>query len=210
MPEKQLPKSINLLEPVNEPEDVWTKAYIWITGAGRVLLVLVELVVLGVFGARFILDKRNNDLSDDIQDQVDTLSRPDMRKKESEYRQIHGYLSDIKTIKSEQNLNSERFSEILDNLPSNLEMKTISINNTNVSLSLIASNFKDISQYTSYLNRNYEEVTVSLNKDKDDQNTEEVTVIEDVEDLEELQEENNGSVIELSISFKFKTEDGNA
>jgi hypothetical protein len=64
MPDKKLPESINLLEPINEPVDMWTKAYTWVTGAGRVLLVLVEAIVLGVFITRFILDEKNNDLSD--------------------------------------------------------------------------------------------------------------------------------------------------
>ena len=55
-------KSINFLDPVTTSEDVLGNAYVWLFNIGKYLLLVVEMIVLGVFFARFTLDKKNNDL----------------------------------------------------------------------------------------------------------------------------------------------------
>ncbi|HNZ70667.1 MAG TPA: hypothetical protein PKJ86_01500, partial [Candidatus Dojkabacteria bacterium] len=84
---KEMPKSINLLNPVIAPQDAWSKVYDWVTKAGRYILVGVEIVVLGVFFARFIFDRQNNKLSDDINNKVNyILSNENLRRDEIRFR----------------------------------------------------------------------------------------------------------------------------
>ena len=57
--EKQ-PQSIDFLQPVYSPTDIWSNAYMWLTEVGKYLLIAVEVIVLGVFISRFVLDKKKN------------------------------------------------------------------------------------------------------------------------------------------------------
>ena len=78
-----LPQSINLLDPVLEPEDIWVRAYKWVTRPGRYILVFIEMLVLAVFIIRFIYDKQRNDLTDEINGLVENvLTLPDIEKDE--------------------------------------------------------------------------------------------------------------------------------
>ena len=67
-------KSINFLDPIITSSDVLGNAYIWLFNIGKYLLVAVEIIVLGVFFARFVLDKKNNDLTESVNDKVVLLS----------------------------------------------------------------------------------------------------------------------------------------
>jgi len=50
---KKISDSINLLQPLEAPEDAFAKIYDWILSVGRYLLVIVEIGVLAVFFSRF-------------------------------------------------------------------------------------------------------------------------------------------------------------
>ena len=63
--EKQ-PQSINFLEAIYSPSDVWSNAYVWLVNIGKYMLIAVEVVVLGVFFSRFVLDRKNNDLTEEV------------------------------------------------------------------------------------------------------------------------------------------------
>jgi len=165
---KELPKSINLLEPALEPEDFWTRAYRWILSIGRHMLVLVEVIVLIVFGIRFVIDKINNDLTKDINNKISThLASPTQVRQESAFREYQKLLADVKRIQNSQVKNSERFSYVLDTIPTNLVLRSISFQGREVSLSMSADDFNDISAYTSKINSNdqFEDVVVDLSKD---------------------------------------------
>ncbi len=186
---QELPKSINLLNPVNEPEDIWTKSYNWITQIGRYILVVIEIIVLGVFISRFILDGRNNDLTEDINDTIVTLKHPSLRNYEQKFRLYHRYLDDIETLSDEQKINSKKISLVLDTLPDNITLKNISFQENRVNLTLMANKFEDISAYTKKLNEDFDEVKVNLSKKGE----------------ESSQDKEDG--INLSITFKFKNTD---
>lgn len=162
------PKSINLLEPVLEPEDAWTKIYNWIVSAGRIILILVAMLVLGVFFSRFVLDRENNDLTDAINSNItDVLDKEVLRAEEVKFRNIHLFLADIQMLKENQQINSTKIGSILDTIPSNFTLKAFNFSNGIVSLLFEAASLEDIGQYTSDLNDNptLENVSSSITKE---------------------------------------------
>lgn len=192
MAQKNIPQSINLLDPVLEPEDIWTKAYNWIVRIGRVLLVFVEIIVLTVFYIRYTYDKVKNDLTEDINRKIlSVLSLPENRRDERKFRSYLNLLSDVEKVENEQKINSDRLAIILDTLPEQFELQTISFAGSQVSLSLISKEFDSIAEYTSQLKENpliNENVKVSLSK-------------------EAQEDEFSNSDIEFSVSFKFESEE---
>ena len=67
-------KFINLLNPVYSPNEGFVKVYEWLTSVGKYMLIVVEIVALAVFMSRFILDKENNDLTEEINSKISVLS----------------------------------------------------------------------------------------------------------------------------------------
>lgn len=159
-------QSINLLEPIAEPEDMWLKAYDWVTSIGRIILVVTEIIVVGVLIARFTYDGINNDLTEDINDIIETsLNSRESRDSERDFRRYMALFRDIEKVKDGQQKNSRRVSLILDTLPDTLYLESVSIQEDRVSLMLSAQSFEDISAYTARLNKQYSEVGVSVSKD---------------------------------------------
>lgn len=58
-------KSVNLLVRDNFEESTLGKTLNWLLSAGRVIVVLVELVVIGAFVSRFWFDRQLTDLNDE-------------------------------------------------------------------------------------------------------------------------------------------------
>jgi hypothetical protein len=123
------------------------------------------------------------------------------RQDESRFRTYHNYLADIRILEESQEINSEKFGEVMDNIPSKFSLKSLSLNNNIVTLSLSTTHFKDISTYTSYLNRNYNDVSVSLTKSGDDTYVEEVA-LEDLDNPDTYS--GSQGIIHFTISFKFR------
>lgn len=163
----KLNKSINLLNPILEPEDIWTKIYNWVTQVGKYLLVLVCVIVLSVFFARFFLDKRNNDLTTEINEKVEyMLDTQEKRQEEIRFRSYQNLLTDIALLSEEQPINSVKIATVLDTLPKEFTLYSISFDENRVTMALLADNFEQISKYSSELNSNpaYKDVSVSVSK----------------------------------------------
>jgi Tfp pilus assembly protein PilN len=162
-----LNKTINLLNPILEPEDIWTRVYNWVTQIGKYILVFVCLLVLGVFFARFFLDKQNNDLTRDINYKIDNiLSVEAKRQEEVRFRGFQNLTYDIQTLEKKQVINSSDFALVMDGLPSTFSLKSIAFNGSNINIALAANSFEEIARYTSELNSNelYKDVKVSVTK----------------------------------------------
>lgn len=164
---KTLPKTINLLEPIMAPEDAWTKIYKWVTKVGRFLLVGTALIVLVVFFSRFVLDRQNNDLTEQINEKITTiLGNEVVRRDEYNFRNYQALLTDISKVSQAQVINSSRIGAILSSIPANFELKTFNFSSSRVSLSFTTANFDDIGKYTAKLSANglYQEVASVVSK----------------------------------------------
>lgn len=163
---KKIPKAINLLEPMTAPDDVWTGMYNWIFDVGKYLLVGVQVVVLGVFFSRFILDRINNDLTEDINDQVVTLDKPFFKQGEIRYNNILDLSYDIDQAQQTQNKNATDIGGIISSIPREIELKRFTYSDGNVNLSLESADLEAIKDYENKLGTSplYSDVKVSLTK----------------------------------------------
>jgi hypothetical protein len=179
-----IPKSINFMQPVTRPTDVWANAYEWMFSVGKYMLIVVEVIALGVFISRFIVDKKNNDLTKDINNQVTILSGSNWKQDSITYENIQNLISDIGRIEQGQKINSVVIDEVRNGIPYGLQVKTFSFNNGRVSLSLETTDFKAFKDYESAIknNPNYEDVIVNATK--------------------------NASVFDVRISFNMTGTDG--
>ncbi len=167
---KKQPQSIDFLQPVYSPTDIWANAYIWLTNVGKYLLIAVELIVLGVFFSRFILDRQNNDLTEEVNDKVTLLSNESWQKNASLYENYQYLLSDIRVVREKQEINSVKISELVSGIPSSLHLSTFGYAVNRVSLRLTSNSLDAIKDYESSLknNPNYSDVSFNINKDSSD------------------------------------------
>lgn len=163
---EKVPKSINFLDPVVKSNDIWTNAYDWMFSVGKYMLILVELLALGVFIARFVLDKKNNDLTKDINEQVEILSSSTWQQDSITYENIQTLLVDIGKVSNGQKQNSSTINEVRSGIPYGLSIETFSFNNGRISLNLKTTDFTAFKDYESAVknNSNYEEVSFNTTK----------------------------------------------
>lgn len=169
MARNKQPKSINFLQPVYSPTDVVSTVYVWLTTIGKYLLILVELVVLGVFFSRFILDEKNNDLTEEIDSQVSLLSDSTWKRNNTIYTGYQSLLSDVEVVRMGQKINSELVSEVTSNVPITLILNSFSLNGNKISLNLTALNLEDVRIYETALKANNRYSDVKFNISKDDE-----------------------------------------
>ncbi len=161
------PKSIDFLQPVYSPMDIWSTAYIWLTSVGKYLLIAVEIIVLAVFFSRFIYDRKNNDLKEDLNAKVTLLSNDTWQKNAALYENYQFVLSDIEKIRKGQQINSAEISELMSGIPSSIQLLSFSYTAKRVSLRLTSNSLEAVKNYESALknNPNYYEVTFSITKE---------------------------------------------
>jgi len=157
-------KSINFLQPVGGSDGVVQTSFSWLTSVGKWMLMAVEAIVLVAFGYRLVMDGRNNDLTSQINDQVKTLENDTWKRSALKYENLQNLLSDVKTVKEGQDLNSNLISEVINGVPLTLNVKNISINNGKVSLAITTTDFKALRSYEENLKNNssYSEVKVNI------------------------------------------------
>ncbi len=167
--EKQ-PKSINFLDALYSPTDLWANAYVWLVNIGKYMLIAVEVVVLIVFFSRFILDRKNNDLTEEVNNKVVLLSNENWKKNAALFENYQYLLLDAKRIREGQDTNSTLISELISGVPSSLDLENFSFNEGKVAFHIKTSNLDAVKNYESALkNRaDYYDVKFSINKDSTD------------------------------------------
>lgn len=157
-------KSINFLEPVGASDGVVQTSFSWLTTIGKWMLMVVEIIVLAAFGYRLVMDGKNNDLTNQINDQVKTLENETWKKSAIKYENLQTLLGDVKIVSKSQDLNSKLISEVINGIPLTLNLQSISINKGKVSLSLKTSDFKALRSYEDTLKNNpsYSDVKVNI------------------------------------------------
>lgn len=89
-------KSINFLDPINKESDMLSGAFVWIGTIGKNLLIVVEIIVLGAFGARFFMDEKSNDLTEEINAQINVLENDTWKQSTVRYGNLQNLLVDFK------------------------------------------------------------------------------------------------------------------
>ncbi|MDD3661733.1 MAG: hypothetical protein PHG63_01585 [Candidatus Dojkabacteria bacterium] len=160
----QLPKSLNLLQPTETPVSSWDRIYLWVFSIGRYLIIAVELIVLIAFAARFSLDRRNNDLKESIAVKVELLK--EQKDTEAELRRVQSTLSNFSYMLDQQEKLSSDLSEILDDIPSEIDVSIFSISQLSISFSGTAPSYEIMAELEKDLRENpaYSNVKVELTK----------------------------------------------
>lgn len=164
---KEQPKSINFLETLYASSDIWSNAYIWLVKVGKYLLIAVQIVVLGVFFSRFILDRRNNDLTEEINNKVVLLSNETWRKNAILFDNYQVLLTDVQRVRENQEIKSREISELISGVPTTLSLSSFSYSEGRVSLHITSSNLNTVKNYESALKNNpdYHDVLFSITKE---------------------------------------------
>jgi len=163
-------KSINFLEPVNQDSEMLAGAISWISTVGKNLLIVVEIIVLIAFGARFFMDERSNDLTEEVNAQVSVLENDTWKQSSIKYDNLQNLLFDVKNIETGQKINSSVVSEIISNIPMTINLESFTFNGSRVSLALTTPNFKALKDYEDSLKNNsyYSEVRFNIDKANDE------------------------------------------
>ena len=161
------PKSINFLQPINKDDNILVNTYEWLFNIGKYFLIVVQLVALGVFFSRFVLDNRNNDLTKDINGQVSILLSGNWKQNNFKYDNLQNLFVDIIKIERGQKINSVIIGEVRNGIPGTLNIENLSFNNGTISMNLETTDFQSFRNYESALKTNpfYENVIVSTTKD---------------------------------------------
>lgn len=172
------PEYINLLDTGFTKKDIFADAYIWLVSVGKYMLIVVQLFVLAVFFSRFVVDKKNNDLTEEINNRVVLLSNESWKKNSVLYPNYQNLLSSVKSIKTAQEINSTRVSEITNGIPSLLSLESFSFNDKNISLVIKSYNLEAVNSYETALKNNpdYQDVKFSVSK-RDSEVTASVSLI---------------------------------
>lgn len=158
--------SIDLLNPINPPSDLWTSIYNWVFKVGRYILVGVEAALLIAFFSRFVLDEINNDLTKEINDKVTLLSNSEFRSQEVKFQNIHSLLADVREISKKQEINSGIIAQLTSSIPGTLQLQNFSFNSGKVTMTIKSTSIKAVKDYEFSLRQNskYKDVLVTLSK----------------------------------------------
>lgn len=166
MPVNVRRRTINLLDPIGMPSDTWSIIYNWVFNVGRYMMLTIEIIVLIVFFSRFILDKQNHDLTQDINDKTLILANQSLREEEVRYRNTQTLLSDVTKLNTSQPINSEEISLIVSSIPSSLTLDKFSFSTNKLSIVLLGTDIEVIRDYEFSLRQNtrYKDVTFTVSK----------------------------------------------
>ncbi len=132
---KKLPRSVNLIETIAPPGDAFTIFYEWAFKVGKFLLIGVQVIVIIVFVMRLSVDRIRNDLTSDINNQVELLMMPDFRKNEAKFRDLQTLFEDFSKLDETHQRNARQIVSVLDSIPENIELENFSFNNGAISSS---------------------------------------------------------------------------
>jgi Tfp pilus assembly protein PilO len=139
-----LTKSINLLTGEIKPQSQWDRIYAWTANTAKYVIILTEMLVLGAIGYRFILDGRISSINEDIATQKSLLDAH--KADEEEMRMLLINLDSIKLMEESHYSLSSYYAQIMQLIPSEVEVKTISIDINSSSLTGQVTNYDTLLQ----------------------------------------------------------------
>jgi len=145
-----VPESLNLL-PEKKPEQypLPQKFYYWTINIGRAIIVLTELVVLGVFLARFKIDRDLNDLSESIEIKQGVYQS--YSNLEPRFRLVQERLAAVKGVTDRQLSFSQALTDIAQAAPSGLALVKLDLNAQEIFLRANAASPLDFADFISSL-----------------------------------------------------------
>lgn len=161
-------KSVNLLSTVDKPGDLFTIFYNWSFTVGKFLLILVQVLVLVVFGVRYYWDRINNDLTREINTQVGILAEPSMIEREYLYRRVHSFFEDLNKLEDSHEKNVRDIYTALDSIPEDFMLESFNFSDNTVSYNFIAPDLNRLREFENFLKRNpqHDQIAVRLEREQ--------------------------------------------
>lgn len=135
----------------------------WAVTAGRVIIVLTELIALAALIYRFTLDRQIIDLHDQI-DRANLFVKA-QAKKEADYRNIQDRLKNISTIGTETNKKINIMNQILDSISSgNFSATNLTISERAININGLAFSIFPINSFIETMKENPLVTSISLDE----------------------------------------------
>lgn len=160
---------INLLPQKEFESSLYGRVLKWVLSTFRFIVVAVEVVVIGGFLSRFVLDVRNTDLQDEIDQKkivIDSFAQV-----EREFLRIQKKLEIFQAYASDENSSSWIFERIIARMPPDLRLSSITIEDGKIAVLALGANEQAIAQFIANLNDEaaFEKVLfISSESNKDD------------------------------------------
>lgn len=119
----KIPINLNLLKPQSETPKRFVEFFHWVLFAGRYIIILVEIVVLVAFFARFKLDADIDATQTKIDEQTAFIQG--LKSTEIEARQVQFQISNIKSLKAETPDLAIILQHIADQTPTDITLSNL-------------------------------------------------------------------------------------
>lgn len=133
----------------------------WIFNAGKIIIIITELIALSALGYRFIVDRQIIDLHDQIKKQE--LFVQSQKEKENKYRDIQSRLSFIKLITEESQAKIQVMNTILTLLKNgNISTTNLIVNQNFIEINGTATTVVAINNFVDTLKNSPSIVSISI------------------------------------------------
>jgi Tfp pilus assembly protein PilN len=114
----------NLLQGDLTPPDIWDNIYAWVNKIGRLIVILVQVVVIGSFVARVVIDTQTKELLEEEKKNTVTLSA--LAPQERKYRDMQNRFLSYKEVWHASSTYNKVIVELITGLPK--DTKELSVN----------------------------------------------------------------------------------
>ncbi|MFW5702769.1 MAG: PilN domain-containing protein [Candidatus Dojkabacteria bacterium] len=115
----------NLLQGSIRPEDTWDRVNAWVNTAGRFIIIIVEMIVIGSFVARVVIDTQTKNLLE--QEETNTQALAALRTQELDFRDQQERFETFRVFWDQGSTLAEVAAEVDSLRPRNIEELSISI-----------------------------------------------------------------------------------
>jgi len=143
---------INLLPSEEFAISTTGKLISWALSTFRFIVIVTELVVILAFISRFWLDAQNANLREEIEQKQSLIAASSDFEKE--FREVQKRLIIYKTLSQNQSSLSDIFSKISSNIPEDVLLSSLNINEGNLRITGLSPNEKSIVQFAVNLKKN--------------------------------------------------------
>lgn len=153
--------NINLLPSSQFEKSSLGRAIFWFLHFGRYIFVVIELVVIAAFLARFILDKNLSDLNEKIKAQQAVYNS--FGSLEKDFLSLQQRLEIIGKLQKEQLAAVQTLNSLASITPSDIYLTNLTLGSKKLSLSAVALSDASIAAFIAGLQRNkqFEEINLS-------------------------------------------------
>lgn len=152
--------SINLVK--SDKNQTLNQVINWALGAGRVLIIVVELIAISAFLYRFILDSQIRDINDKIQQEQAIVSQ--QKKNEDLYTNLQARLALASAFSGEAAKNIKIFKDIINFAPVGLTFTNLTFVQDSIRIEVSVNSVYPLSSFVNSL-KTYPKIdTVSIDK----------------------------------------------